>query len=65
MAKDEIVEHHDAFALREQMLDCVRADVAGTAGDEKGTWGHVCGTCNAAVLLGSSKGIFKNETEVA
>jgi hypothetical protein len=37
MAEDEIVEHDDALMLIQQMTNSVRADVAGTAGDEKGS----------------------------
>jgi hypothetical protein len=40
VAEDEIVEDDDALVLIEQMADSMRADVAGTAGDEKGSLGH-------------------------
>jgi hypothetical protein len=40
MAKNQIVEHDDALVLVEQVKNSVRADVAGSAGDEKGSLGH-------------------------
>ena len=39
MAVDEVVEDDDALMAREEVLNGVGADVAGSAGDEKG--GHV------------------------
>jgi len=40
MAEDEVVEHDDTLVLVEQVTDGVGADVAGAAGDEKGSLGH-------------------------
>jgi hypothetical protein len=36
VAIDQIVEHDDGFAKAKQVLNGVGADVAGSAGDEKG-----------------------------
>ena len=48
MAEDEIVENNDTLVLVEQVTNSVRADVAGTAGDEKGSLGHVGNTAGVS-----------------
>jgi hypothetical protein len=48
MAEDEIVENNDTLVLIEQVTNSVRAYVAGTAGDEKGSLGHVGNTAGVS-----------------
>jgi hypothetical protein len=48
MAEDEIVENDNALVLVEQVTNSVRADVAGTASDEKSSLGHLGNTAGVS-----------------